>query len=117
MLCVILCENDECLHMWCRPKDASEEPVREPECDAELSMHIQPTALHLVGSQPLISSVVTLITHIIIALVLLDINQEKWEQFCEGSNGNHMLLEPYTLYGFQPALGDKSMILPDYRKA
>lgn len=84
MLCVILCENDECLHMWCRLKDANEEPVREPERDAELSMHSQPTALHLVGSQPLTSSVVTLITHIIIALVLLDINQEKWEQFCEG---------------------------------
>lgn len=77
MLCVIICENDECLHMWCERKDASKEPAREPECDAALSMHVQPTAVHLVGSQPLISSVVTLITHRIIALVQFDIDQEK----------------------------------------
>lgn len=55
--------------------------------------------------------------HRIIALALFDIDQEKWKQFCEGSNWNHMLLEPDTLYGFQLVRGDKSMILPDYHKA
>ncbi len=50
----------------------AKEPVREPECDDAFSMHIQPTA-----SQTLKSSVVTLITHRIIALVLFDIDQEK----------------------------------------
>lgn len=39
--------------------------------------HVQPAALRSVGSQPLISSVVTLIMHRIIALVLFDIDQEK----------------------------------------
>lgn len=68
MLCVIYCTSDESLHMWCRLRDASKGPVMEPESGAELCMDIQPTVLHLVGSQPLTSSVVTLITHIIIAL-------------------------------------------------
>lgn len=40
-------------------------------------MHIQPTAVRLVGNQALISSVVTLIMHRIIALALFDIYQEK----------------------------------------
>lgn len=47
------------------------------------------------GSQPLISSLVTLITRWIMALVPFGINQEKREQFCGGSNWNHMLLQPY----------------------
>lgn len=101
MLCVIICENDECPHMWWGHKHASKEPVREPEHDAALTMHNQPTAVRLVESQPLISSVVTLIMHRIIALVPFDIDQAKWKQFCEGSNWNHMLIEPDTLYGFQ----------------
>lgn len=77
MLCVVICENDECLCMRCGQKDASKEPVREPECDAALPVHSQPTAVHLVGSQPFISSVVTLITRRIIALVQFDIDREK----------------------------------------
>lgn len=40
MLCVIICENDECVHMWWRQKDAGKEPMREPECDAALNMLI-----------------------------------------------------------------------------
>lgn len=42
----------------------------EPEYDVALTEHS-------VGSRPLISSVVTLIMHRIIALVLFDIDQEK----------------------------------------
>lgn len=117
MLCVIICENDECDHMWWGQKDASKKAVREPECVAAANMLSQPTTVRLVGNQPLISSVVTLIMHRIIALALFDIDQEKWKQFCEGSNWNHMLLEPDTLYGFQLVQRDKSMILPDYHKA
>jgi len=49
----------------------------EPEYDAALTEHMQPTAVRSVGSRPLISSVVTLIMHRIIALVLFDIDQEK----------------------------------------
>lgn len=75
MLGVIICENDECVHMRRGPKDASEEPVRKPEFDATLNMHIYPTAAHLVGNQALLSSVVTLIMCRIIALAL--IYQEK----------------------------------------
>lgn len=48
MLCVIISEYDECLHMWCGRKRCQRGTiVQEPECDAALSMHTQPTAVHL----------------------------------------------------------------------
>lgn len=117
MLYVIICENDECSYMWWGLKDASKKPVREPECDAVLYVHVQSTAIHLVGVQPLISSAVTLIMHRIIALALYDTEQEKRVRFCAESNWNHMLLEPDTPCGIQLVWGDKSVIQPDNHKA
>ena len=73
MLCVIICENDECLHMW-RGRKKNRSGRQRQTCT------FKPTAL--AGSGPLTSSVVTLIMHRIIAFAPFDTDQEKWKQFC-----------------------------------
>lgn len=109
MLCVVIYENDECPHMWRGPKRCQRgSSERARTWRGVIHAHANPTAARPVGSWPLISSVVTLITRRIIALAHFDIDQEKWKRFWWGTK-----LKPHaarTRYTVRVPTGPRRLI-------